>query len=83
MQQYDKEMLKILGKRISELRLKKSASLNKFAFKRGLITSATLSRVENGLVNVKFITLLKIAQVLEISLSELFEKLEFKENEGE
>lgn len=83
MQQYDKEMLKLLGKRISELRFKKSASLNKFAFKRGLITSATLSRVENGLVNVKFTTLLRISQALGISLSELFKTLEFKESEEE
>lgn len=83
MQQYKKEILKLLGERIKKLRSEKSGSLNSFAFNKGLITSATLSRVENGLVDVKFTTLLKIAQSLEISLSDLFKDLKFNKHEDE
>lgn len=83
MQQYKKEILKSLGERIKKLRSKKSSSLNSFAFNKGSITSATLSRVENGLVDVKFTTLLKVAQSLEISLSDLFKDLKFNKHEDE
>jgi len=83
MQENDKHVLKLLGERIKEIRSKKWKSLNSFAFKKGLITSATLSRVENGLVDLKFTTLLKIAQSLEISPFDLLKGLNFNKNEEE
>ena len=78
MQQQDKKLLKLIGKRIKKLRLEKNRSLNSFAFNECLITSATLSRVENGLVDLKFTTLIKIANALEIPPSKLLENFEFK-----
>lgn len=78
MQQLDKENLKLFGKIIKDIRCKKSNSLNKLAFSRGGVTSATLSRIENGLVDFKFSTLIKLAYTLEISLSDLFKNYDFK-----
>ena len=72
MQQSDKEVLKKFGNLVMEIRKSKSDSLNKFAFSRGGTTPATISRIENGLVDFKFTTLLKLAYALDISLSELF-----------
>lgn len=66
---------------IQNIRKKKSSSLNDIAFKRGGVTSATLSRIENGLVDFKFSTLLNLAHTLDISLIELFENYTFTNNE--
>ena len=52
-------------------------SLNEFAFKSLLLTSATQSRMENGLVDLKFSTLVKIANALNITPSELLEGFDF------
>ncbi len=48
MQQIDKENLQKLSKKIKELRLKQSKSLNQFVFANGYLTTATWSRLENG-----------------------------------
>ena len=71
MQQIKKHNLKILAKRIKELRNKNSTSLNKFVFSKGGITTATWSRVENALVDVKFTTLVQISSMLGMPLHEL------------
>ena len=71
MQQFDKENLKLFAKHIKKIRKNKSKSLNKLAFSRGGVTSAILSRIENGLVDFKFSTLVKIASALEIPLKEI------------
>ncbi len=72
MQQQDKEILTKFGQQIKELRKNHNPSLNKFALDSDELTSATLSRIENGLVDFKFTTLVKLAKTLKISLSELF-----------
>lgn len=77
MQQIKKENLKILAQRIKELRLKKSKSLNKFVFSKGAITSATWSRVENALVDVKFSTLIQMSGMLEIKIEDMLKDLSF------
>lgn len=69
------------GARIKEIRLSKSDSLNKIAFTRGGVTSATLSRIENGLVDFKFSTLINLAHTLDVSLVELFDGYEYKQVE--
>ncbi len=61
MQQEDNKLLKKFGKYVKKLRLERSKSLNAFAFEKGGITSATLSRIENGLVDLKFSTLVKLS----------------------
>lgn len=77
MQQLKSQNLKILAKRIKELRLQKSNSLNKFVFSKGNVTSATWSRVENALVDVKFSTLIQISAMLDIKIDELLKNLNF------
>lgn len=68
----DDKNLKAFGEHIRKLRMRKSNSLNEIAFTRGGVTSATLSRIENGLVDFKFSTLLKLSHTLDISIQELF-----------
>ncbi|MDD3012560.1 MAG: helix-turn-helix transcriptional regulator [Candidatus Gastranaerophilales bacterium] len=76
MQQQDKIILRKLGKKLKKLREEKKISLNSFAFENN-ITSATLSRIENGIVDPKFITLLKIATALNIPLYQILQELNF------
>lgn len=77
MQAKNSKALKILGKRIQDLRKETGESLDSFIFSRGGTTSASLSRVENGLVDVKFTTLLKISCALKIPLDKIFKDLDF------
>lgn len=77
MQQDERKNLKILGKRVKDLRIEKSKSLNEFVLSRGFLTTATWSRVENGLFDLKFSTLLKIAKMLEVDVAELLKGCDF------
>ena len=78
MQQINTENLKLFGKLVKKIRNQKSNSLNHIAFSRGGVTSATLSRIENGLVDFKFSTLLNLAYTLDIPLDELFKDFKYK-----
>ena len=78
MQELKNDNLKSFGKLIKEMRVKKSISLNSAAFSRGGVTSATLSRIENGLVDFKFTTLLNLAYTLDIPLDELFKNFKYE-----
>lgn len=73
-----RENLKEFGKSVRKIRQRSSDSLNEVAFKRGGVTSATLSRIENGLVDFKFSTLLKLAHTLDVPLIELLKECDFK-----
>lgn len=79
MQQIDKENLKSFGELVRQIRTENSPSLNRIAFSRGGVTSATLSRIENGLVDFKFSTLLRLAHTLDISLADLFKDFKYKD----
>lgn len=83
MQRFEKENLKILGERIKTLRLKSNLSLNKFVFKYSDITTASWSRIENGLVDVKFNTLLKVSEALGIKIDELLKGVDFNYTSNE
>ncbi len=78
MKQQDRHNLIEFGKHVQNIRKRKSGSLNNIAFSRGGVTSATLSRIENGLVDFKFTTLLKLAHTLDVSLDELVSKFAYK-----
>lgn len=78
MQQNDEELLKLFGQRLKNIREMKNSSLNRFVFNNGFITTSTQSRIENGLVDFKFTTLVKIANALDISLCELFKDFDYK-----
>jgi len=60
------------------LRTKQNQSLNNFSFNSELLTSATLSRIENGLVDLKFSTFIKLANALNLKPEELLYGFEFK-----
>ena len=77
MQQSKTKNLEKLAMRIKTLRLQKSRSLNKFVFSKGNVTSATWSRVENALVDVKFSTLIQISAMLEVKIDELLKDIDF------
>ena len=78
MQHLNKELLHLFGEHIKTLRTKKKMSLNEFAYKSLLITPATQSRIENGLVDLKFSTLIKIANAMNITPSELLNGFDYK-----
>lgn len=63
-----------LGKRIRELRQQTGLSQEKFALKIGMDRTYFAS-VEAGKRNIAIVNIKKIADGLEISLSELFKKL--------
>lgn len=72
MQYETDKTLKRFGKRLKKLRESKKISLNLFAFENDLPKSS-VSKIENGIIDFRFSTLLKIANALEISLSELLD----------
>ena len=73
------EIIKDLGQRLKYLREQKGVSLNIFAYENDL-TTATVSRIENGLVDTKFSTLVKYAKGLEIPLEEIIQLLDINYN---
>ncbi len=77
MEHDEKELIKILGHTLKLLRERKGVSLNIFAYENDL-TTATVSRVENGLVDTKFSTLIKYAKGLEIPLDQIIHNLNIK-----
>lgn len=66
----DKEILKILGKKIASLRIEKGFTQNELADLVD-IERSNLARLEAGNTNPTFLTLLKISKALSISVSEL------------
>ena len=81
MQKEDKILLQLFGNKLKKLREEKYESLNKFAFDNTLLTSATISRIENANVDFKFTTLIKIANALDITPGELLKDINFKYND--
>lgn len=64
-----------LSQRIRSLRVKRGLTLKQVSKKTGL-TNGVLSKIENFRVTPSLTTVTKIAEALEITLSELFEGLE-------
>ena len=79
MQQKDEKTLylaKVIGQIVSELRVtNQKGSINKFAHEYDLDVGNT-SRIENGLIDSKVVTLWKIAEALGMPLSELIQLVE-------
>lgn len=79
MQQSDektKHLSKIIGEVVKELREEKlKASINKVAHEYDLDVGNT-SRIENGLIDVKVVTLWKISEAMGMPLSELIKTVE-------
>lgn len=79
----NKSFLKQFSKRLKLLRQAKYKSLNEFAFDSPVLSSATISRIENAGVDFKFTTLIKIASALKMTPSELLEGIDFDYDEFE
>ena len=62
--------LTILGKHIKSLRKQRKLTLSALCYRNGLEPS-TISRIESGIVEAKYLTLLKLAKAFNMSLPEL------------
>lgn len=69
MQENNEELIK-LGKHIKSIRKQKKLTLENLCYKNGLEPS-TVSRIEKGIVEAKYLTLLKISKAFKISLKNL------------
>ena len=70
----DKELLKKLGKRISEIRKEKGLTQMELGF-RCDIEKPNMNRIEKGGTNPTFLTLTKICRELEIDLEDVVKGL--------
>ena len=66
----DKKKLKILGANIRRLREGKQLSLRELSYACN-IDNSKIAKIEKGLVNITFTTLMQLAEALEIHPSEL------------
>ena len=80
MKHIDEKNLKAFGQHVRKIRTAKSNSLNEIAFCRRGVTSAALSRIENGRVDFKFSSLLNLAHTLDVSLVDLVRDFEYEIN---
>ncbi len=69
----EEKRLEIFGKRLRQLRLAKDLSQEDLAFRAGLHRTY-VSSVERGERNVSLINIYKLAEALEVSVTELFER---------
>lgn len=68
------EILKLLGKRIKEIRLEKGLSQVDLVGKmEGNIDATNISRIEAGRTNPTIITLHRIAQALDVNIIQLLQ----------
>jgi transcriptional regulator with XRE-family HTH domain len=66
----DAKFLKRLGKHIAKIRKSKGYSQDRLYLEAGF-SRGTASKIENGLVNPQILTLKRIAEVIDVPLSEL------------
>ena len=64
--------LQHLGKHIKSIRQQKKLTLEALCYKNGLEPS-TISRIEQGSVDPKYLTLLKLAEAFKMNLSQLLD----------
>lgn len=70
MKSKDEKLLKLLGKRIKYLRKKEKISQAQLAFEAG-IPRLQVSRIERGAINTGILTLVAIAEALNVHTKEL------------
>jgi HTH-type transcriptional regulator, competence development regulator len=69
---YDIE-IENFGKRLREIRTKQKLSQLDLEIKSG-INRTEISKIENGLKNIEFFTIVKLAEALEVEMNELFKR---------
>ena len=67
-----KQELKALGKRIKQIRKDKGLTQLDIEVK-SYISRTDISKIENGLKNIEFITIIKIAEALEVEIVAFFQ----------
>lgn len=67
-----KTEIKAFGKRLKSIRQKKGLTQLDLELESG-ISRTEISRIENGLKNIEFYTIVKLAEALDVSLGELFQ----------
>lgn len=82
MQEEDKVLLKLFGDYAKQIRKSKFISLNDFALNNSLLSSATVSRIENGKNDFKFSTFIKLSNALNMTPAELLENFNFLYSEN-
>ena len=65
------ELIK-LGNRIKKLRKNKKLTLSALCYRNGLEPS-TVSRIESGTVEAKYLTLIKLAEAFDLKIHELLD----------
>lgn len=73
MEKQYKQEIQAFGKRLKQLRKKKGLSQLDLEIESG-INRAEISRIENGLNNIEFLTIVKLSIALDIEIRELFQK---------
>lgn len=81
MQEEDKKLLTLFANHVKQTRLSKFKSLNDFALNHSILSTATVSRVENAKSDFKFSTFIKYANAVDISPAELLKNFNFKYQE--
>ena len=71
LQENNTELL-ILGNHVKELRKSRKLTLENLCYKNGLEPS-TIARIEKGLVEPKYLTLLKLAKAFNLKLKDLLD----------
>lgn len=66
-----KSEIKAFGKRLKSIRQKKGLTQLDLELESG-ISRTEISRIENGLKNIEFYTIVKLAEALDVPLVELF-----------
>jgi transcriptional regulator with XRE-family HTH domain len=79
-QDSDSLRLKKIGKKLQELRMQKKITQKELAFILDVEISQ-ITRIERGVINTSILTILKIAEALEMSASELFQEIKFEKDE--
>lgn len=67
------EEIKAFGQRLKQLREARGLSQLDLEIESG-INRTEISRIENGLKNIEFLTIVKLASALKIEIDELFQK---------
>jgi transcriptional regulator with XRE-family HTH domain len=80
LQQFHEDQLKKFGKRLRQIRKEKKMSQVDLEVASG-IYMAEISKMENGLQNIEFLTLSKLAFALGVEIKEFFEIEDDNKNE--
>lgn len=68
----DRKALRKFGQRLSSLRKQKNLSLRELSYACN-VDNSKISKIEKGLVNITFNTIVQLAEALEVKVSELMD----------